>query len=134
MKSESELTRQWCAKLEACRASVLPVVAGMRGKSGWPDRFIAYGGVGIWIEFKGPNGKLSALQRLVIARLIDNGQYVYVGRFVPGFDENGENGDDGNVYLVLEAPKTGKGLAVCKTTKDLLQFMSRLTPANVRRE
>lgn len=118
MKSESELTRLWCAKLEACGASVLPVVAGMRGRSGWPDRFIASAGVGVWIEFKGPRGKLSPLQRSVILGLIGNQQHVYVGRFVEY--------DDGNVYLVLEHPLTQAKLAECKDTQALLNFLYQI--------
>ena len=126
-KSESELTRHWCAKLEACGASVLPVVAGMRGKSGWPDRFIAYrdqdtGASGsVWLEFKLANGVVKPLQRMIILKLCQNGQRAYVARHFEGTVIQIEN-----VYGELEA--------VCKTTKDLLQFISHSTPASEQQE
>jgi hypothetical protein len=117
MANESARTRAWCAKLEAAGASVLPVVAGMRGRSGWPDRFVAYAhptsliGVSgsVWLEFKTEHGELSPAQIAVMQKLHANGQRAYVARHM------GPSLKIEDLY--------GNWVHTCKTTKDLLQFI-----------
>lgn len=108
--TESQLTRLLCSKLEAMGASVLPVVGGQFGRSGWPDRFIAYKGGQVWIEFKAASGRLSAEQRSVLHKLQDNGARVYVGWWL----------DDGTLTLTDLNMTT---VAVCPKTIDLLEFI-----------
>jgi hypothetical protein len=52
------------------------------GQSGCPDRFFAREGRALFIEFKTPVGRLSALQRREIARLRREGVEVHVARSV----------------------------------------------------
>lgn len=91
----------------------MPVVAGMRGRSGWPDRFIAYADSvnsgAVWLEFKTEHGIVESDQRVVILKLRANGQRAYVARHM-------------GPSLKIE-DVNGNWVHTCKTTKDLLQFI-----------
>lgn len=110
---ESILTRLWCRKLEAAGASVLPVIGGMMGRSGWPDRYIAYCGGAVWLEFKVYNGKLSPEQRAVIAHLNGNKARAYVARF---------SGNTVDATIAIE-DADGRMIVPIIDTRDLLQFI-----------
>lgn len=112
--TESALTRLWCAKLSAAGASVLPVVAGVRGRSGWPDRYVAYDGGAVWLEFKAHDGRLSPEQRAVMAHLINNGARVYVARF----SDATKRADLRIEYL------DGVLVELCITARGLLEFIA----------
>jgi len=61
--SESKHTAEFCKRLEQAGALVTPIVGGMRGKRGAPDRLIIAKQWQGLIEFKyGDNGKMSPLQ------------------------------------------------------------------------
>jgi hypothetical protein len=114
--TESELTRKLCAKMEAAGASVLPIIGGRYGRAGWPDRYFAYKGGQVWIEFKVPGGVIDVAQQNVIARLIKHGVRAYIG-----------------VHLasgVSIQDVDGNEVALCQTTKDLLLFISQSAAAS----
>jgi hypothetical protein len=64
--TETEWTAKVCKELEGRGCVVYPIVAQMRGKSGWPDRLII-SKYGVWLlEFKGLKTKVQLRQKLIM--------------------------------------------------------------------
>lgn len=73
MESESDIERTACTAAARAGWSVVKV-----GQHGWPDRLFFRHGVYVWVEFKRPGGRLSALQKRRIDRLRQSGERAIV--------------------------------------------------------
>jgi len=60
---EGQWTRKVCASLKKCNAVIFACVAQAMQEPGWPDRWICHRRWRGWLEFKGVNTRLSAIQR-----------------------------------------------------------------------
>ena len=62
---------EWCKKNKIRQVKV--------GLEGWPDRLVLFDeAMCLWLEFKTPTGRLSAIQKVVISDLESCGQIVHV--------------------------------------------------------
>jgi len=68
---ECAWTRKMCRELERCNAVVFACVAHKMQAPGWPDRWVCHRRWRGWLEFKGDNTRLTALQRKRIRDLND---------------------------------------------------------------
>lgn len=80
---ECELTRWLCAELERANAVTIALVGHEMQRAGLPDRYVCHSSWRGWVEFKRNDGAVSAAQRVVLQRLLDRGDHVLVGRFLP---------------------------------------------------
>ena len=79
--SESTMTRALTKRLRESGVVVLACVGGGRQGAGWPDRYVAHPWWRGWVEFKLGNGRLTALQRIMLERLRRVGVSVAVARW-----------------------------------------------------
>lgn len=78
MRSEAALERK-VVRDAAVKHGIPSIKLNGRGETGWPDRlFLMPLGLGVFIEFKAPGGRLSPKQRVKIELLDKIGHRVYV--------------------------------------------------------
>jgi len=81
--NESDYTAKLSAALKQCDAVVIPLVAGMRGISGMPDRFICHRIWAGFLECKGEHTKITSLQVYLHAMLNEQQPGIcYVCRYI----------------------------------------------------
>ena len=73
---ESSIERKCCNYAQ--RQGWMTIKISSPGRRGFPDRLMLRQGCYIWVEFKAPGGRLSALQRTRIAELRRAGAEVHV--------------------------------------------------------
>jgi hypothetical protein len=64
--NESARTRKLCEGLRKLNAMVYAAVAGEKGTSGWPDRYVHHRTWQGWLEFKDGTRKCTPLQQEII--------------------------------------------------------------------
>lgn len=67
--AESDFTKTICKGLETFGCEIYPIIGGMLGKNGWPDRLVWSRYFSTFIEFKGPTTPIKTHQILVMRRL-----------------------------------------------------------------
>ena len=82
-QSECELTRWLCTELEHVGATTIALVGHEMQRAGLPDRYVCHRSWRGWVEFKRNDGSVKTGQRVMLQRLLDLGDHVLVGRFLP---------------------------------------------------